>query len=210
FRCLERHEARRQPGKVGAQEFRRPVEAALLLKLCPSAARTALRAGTGNVRRADMLLRDLDRARAQRLRRDKSGSEWDILHAEGGLSDVDLIVGALIYKHAGALPALQEGAVDDALDALTRGGFLPAPAAETLKSGRAFWVRLATARALARWSDPQREPVRSRFAALLARAAQVDRFALVRPLMRGYSDEIGRLYAQLVLGRPASTLAAVG
>jgi glutamate-ammonia-ligase adenylyltransferase len=164
-------------------------------------ARKALRVNAV-ARRADIVLRDLDRARAQRLRRDKSGSDWDLMQIEGGLADVDLIIGTLIYKHAAALPALQELAVDDALDALARSGFLASSAAETLKSARAFWRRLATARALARWSDPQREPVRNRFAALLARAAEVDRYALVRPLMRGYADEISRLYAQLVLGRP--------
>lgn len=172
------------------------------------AGRRALHACGASARRADIVLRDLDRARAQRLRRDKSGSEWDFMTAEGGLADVDLIIGALIFRHVAALPALHDLPAEEALDALARSGFLAPSAAETLKSGRAFWRRLAAARALARWSDPQREPVRSRFAALLARAAEVDRFALVRPLMRGYADEISRLYAQLVLGRP--TLAAVG
>lgn len=174
------------------------------------AARKALRAVSANPKRADMVFRDLDRARAQRLRRDRSGSDWDILNAEGGVGDVDLIVGALVYRHVAALPTLREASVECALDALTRGGLLAPPAAETLKSARAFFVRLAALRALARWSDPQREPVRSRFGALIARAAQVDRWQLVRPLIRGYTDEVSRLYAQLVLGRPASTLAAVG
>lgn len=172
------------------------------------AARKALRCSVAGARRADMLLRDIDRARAQRLRRDKSGSEWDVVSGEGALGDVDLIIGTLVYKHGGALPALQTLGPDAALDALVRGGFLRQPVAESLKSARAFWVRLAAVRALARWTDPQREPVRSRFGALLARAAAVDRLALVRPLMRGYSDEVSRHYAQLVLGRPASTLAA--
>ncbi|HXI87867.1 MAG TPA: hypothetical protein VNH64_10440, partial [Parvularculaceae bacterium] len=154
------------------------------------------------------LFRDLDRARAQRLRRDRAASEWDIDQAEGGLHDVELIISTLIYRHAAAQPGVQETGADKALDILARAGALPANVAETLKSARSFWTRLATARALARWSDPQREPVRPRFAALLARAAQVEDFAQVRPMMRGYADEVGRLYAQLVLGRPALSLVA--
>lgn len=172
------------------------------------AARKAVRCSVSGAKRAEMLLRDIDRARAQRLRRDKAGSEWDVIGGEGALGDVDLIIGTLVYKHGAALPALQTLGPDGALDALARAGLLPQNTAATLKSARSFWTRLATARALARWSDPQREPVRSRFGALLARAAAVERFALVRPLMRGYAEEVTRLYAQLVLGRPASGLAA--
>jgi glutamate-ammonia-ligase adenylyltransferase len=171
-------------------------------------AKKSLRSQSGGPKRADLVLRDLDRARAQRLRRDKGGSEWDIPQAEGGLADIDLIIGALIVRHGASLPALQSASADEALDALARANAIAGPAAETLKSARAFWLRLAAARALARWTDPEREPVRGRFASLLARAAEVDRLALVRPLMRGYAEEVSRLYAQLVLGRPASHLAA--
>ncbi|MBI1365628.1 MAG: hypothetical protein GC153_06675 [Alphaproteobacteria bacterium] len=173
-----------------------------------AAARGALRTAVANPKRADVLFRDLDRARAQRLRRDRASSEWDIDQAEGGLHDVELIISTLIYRHAAAQPGVQETAADNALDILARAGALPANVAETLKAARSFWSRLATARALARWSDPQREPVRPRFAALLARAAQVEDFAQVRPMMRGYAEEVGRLYAQLVLGRPALSLVA--
>jgi glutamate-ammonia-ligase adenylyltransferase len=171
-----------------------------------SAAIGALRTAVSNPKRADILFRDLDRARAQRLRRDKAASEWDIDQVEGGLSDVELIISTLVYRHAAAQPGVQGGDVNAALDILVRAGAVPAGVAETLKSARAFWMRLATARALARWSDPQREPVRARFAALLARAAQVEQFSQVRPIMRGYAEEVGRLYSQLVLGRPALSL----
>jgi glutamate-ammonia-ligase adenylyltransferase len=174
------------------------------------AARAALRSGVAGAKRADALLRDLDRARAQRLRRDRSASEWDVDQIEGGLADVELIISTLIYKRA----ALRQGADDEdaatALDAAARAGAAPAEAVESLKAARAFWMRIALARALARWSDPVREPVRARFGALIARAAGVDRFALVKPLMRGYAEETNRLYAQLLLGRPHLTLAAAG
>lgn len=173
-----------------------------------STACAALRGAVSNPRRADILLRDLDRARAQRLRRDRAGSPWDIEQTEGGLFDVELIISTLIYRHAGSQPALQKSSPAEALDHMARSGLIAVEVAETLKGARAFWTRLATARALARWSDPQREPVRPRFAKLLARAAEVDSFAQVRPIMRGYADEVSRLYAQLVLGRPSTGLAA--
>jgi [glutamine synthetase] adenylyltransferase / [glutamine synthetase]-adenylyl-L-tyrosine phosphorylase len=175
-----------------------------------STAGAILRGAVSNPRRAEILLRDLDRARAQRLRRDKAGSPWDLEQSEGGLFDVELIISTLIYRHAGALPALQKSSIEDALDLMARSGVLTAEVAETLKGARAFWTRLATARALARWSDPGREPVRPRFAKLLARAAEVDSFAQVRPIMRGYAEEVTRLYSQLVLGRPSIGLAAAG
>jgi glutamine synthetase adenylyltransferase len=173
-----------------------------------AAATTALRSAVANPRRADVLLRDIDRARAQRLRRDRAGSPWDIEQSEGGLYDVELILSTLIYRHAGAHPALQSAEPNDALDIMARSGIVTTDVAETLKGARAFWTRLATARALARWSDPQKEPVRPRFAALLARAAEVDSYAHVRPIMRGYAEEVARLYAQLVLGRPSLALVA--
>ncbi len=171
-------------------------------------ASVALRGAVSNPKRAEILLRDLDRARAQRLRRDRAGSPWDLEQSEGGLFDVELIISTLIYRHAGAQPSLQTTSPNEALDHMARAGIINVDVAETLKGARAFWTRLATARALARWSDPQREPVRPRFAALLARAAEVDGFAQVRPIMRGYAEEVTRLYAQLVLGRPSAGLVA--
>lgn len=173
-----------------------------------AAATTILRGAVANPKRAEILLRDLDRARAQRLRRDRAGSPWDLEQSEGGLFDVELIISTLIYRHAGAQPALQTSQPPEALDHMARAGLISVEVAETLKGARAFWTRLATARALARWSDPQREPVRPRFAAVLARAAEVDSFAQVRPIMRGYAEEVTRLYAQLVLGRPSASLVA--
>lgn len=173
-----------------------------------AAATAALRGAVANPKRAEILLRDLDRARAQRLRRDRAGSAWDLEQSEGGLFDVELIISTLIYRHAGAQPALQTADPAVALDHMARAGLLAPEVSETLKGARAFWTRLATARALARWSDPQREPVRPRFAKLLARAAEVDSFAQVRPIMRGYAEEVTRLYAQLVLGRPSAGLVA--
>ncbi|MEZ5914005.1 MAG: hypothetical protein R3C42_00050 [Parvularculaceae bacterium] len=171
-------------------------------------AAVALRGAVSNPKRAEILLRDIDRARAQRLRRDRAGSPWDLEQSEGGLFDVELIISTLIYRHAGAQPNLQTASPDEALDHMARAGIVNVEVAETLKGARAFWTRLATARALARWSDPQREPVRPRFAALLARAAEVEGFSQVRPIMRGYAEEVSRLYAQLVLGRPSVGLVA--
>ena len=126
------------------------------------------------------LFRDLDRARAQTMRRDRAASEWDLERIDGGLSDVELIISTLIYRHAAAHPSIQSGNIEDALDVLARAGMIPADVAATLTAARAFWRRLATAKALASWKDPQQQPVRPRFAALLARAAEVDRYAQVK------------------------------
>lgn len=165
-------------------------------------ARDALRGAVSGARRADILFRDLDRARAQRMRRERPTSDWDVDRLEGGRIDVELVISALIFKHAAAHPFVQETETGEALDAMARSGLLSDDAAQALKSAREFWARLQVVRSLAEWSDPIRTPVRGRFGALIARAAGVEKYDQVRPLIRGYSDDITRLYAQHVLGRP--------
>ena len=166
------------------------------------AARDALRSAVSGGRRADILFRDLDRARAQRMRRERPASEWDIERLEGGRLDVELVISTLIYKHAPAHPFVQETSAEEALDGMARSELISEETAQGLKSARAFWARLALARALAGWSDPLQAPVRARFGKLIAKAAGVEKFDQVRPLMRGYSDHVSRLYAHIVLGRP--------
>lgn len=166
------------------------------------AARDALRSAVSGGRRADILFRDLDRARAQRMRRERPTSEWDIERLEGGRLDVELVISTLIYKHAPAHPFVQETSTYEALDAMARSELISEETAQGLKSARAFWARLALIRALAGWSDPLQAPVRARFGKLIAKAAGVEKFDQVRPLMRGYSDHVSRLYAHIVLGRP--------
>jgi len=166
------------------------------------AARDALRSAVSSGRRADILFRDLDRARAQRMRRERPTSEWDIERIEGGRLDTELVISTLIYKHASAHPFVQETPAGEALDAMARSELISEDAAQGLKSARAFWARLALVRALAGWSDPLQAPVRARFGKLIARAAGVEKYDQVRPLMRGYCDHVSRSYAAIVLGRP--------
>ncbi len=172
------------------------------------AARDALRGAVSGARRADILFRDLDRARAQRMRRERATSDWDIDRLEGGRLDVELVISALIFRHAPAHPFVQETRVGDALDAMARSDLLPEETAQALKSARSFWTRLQVVRVLAQWSDPVREPVRPRFGGLIAKAAGVEKLDQVRPLMRGYADDVSRLYAQLVLNRPSLSVVA--
>ncbi|MFQ5563350.1 MAG: hypothetical protein ACE5FO_07260 [Parvularculaceae bacterium] len=173
-------------------------------------ARDAIRSAVSGARRADVLLRDLDRARAQRMRRDRASSEWDIDKLEGGRQDAELIISTLFYRHAGAHPVLQDDEPEQALKAMARSGLIPPETATALISAREFWSRIAVARGFGRWSDPTGAPVRARFGALIARAAGVERFDQARPLIRGYADDLNRLYAQLVLGRPTLNLVANG
>lgn len=171
-------------------------------------AEDALRTAVAGARRADILFRDLDRARAQRMRREKASSDWDIDRIEGGRSDVELVISTLIYKHASAHPFVQDNEPGEALHAMARSGLISEEMAQSLGSARAFWARLQLVRALSGWSDPMRAPVRKRFGGLLARAAGVHKFEQVKPMMRGYADEVSRAYAQLVLGRPCMNTAA--
>ncbi len=166
-------------------------------------AREALRGAVSGGRRADILFRDLDRARAQKMRRERATSDWDIDRLEGGRVDVELVVSTLIYRHASAHPAVQSEDVYEAIDAMARADLIPEDTAQALKSARAFWTRMQTVRTLAQWTDPVATPIRPRFGKLIARAAGVDKFEQVRPIMRGYADDVSRFYAQLVLGRPS-------
>lgn len=171
-------------------------------------AQDALRTAVAGARRADILFRDLDRARAQRMRRERPSSDWDIDRIDGGRSDVELVISTLIYKHASAHPFVQETHPAEALGAMARSGLISEETAQSLSSARAFWARLQMVRALSGWSDPTRTPVRRRFGGLIARAAGVHKFEQVRPMMRGYADEVSRSYAQIVLGRPSMNIAA--
>ena len=166
-------------------------------------AREALRGAVSGARKADILFRDLDRARAQRMRRERPTSEWDIDRLEGGRFDLELVISALIFRHAPAHPFVQEENIKEALSAMARSGLISEDVAQSLNAARVFWARLQVVRALAQWSDPVREPVRPRFGKLIARAAGVEKFDQVRPLMRGYADDVSRLYSQILLGRPA-------
>ncbi len=165
-------------------------------------AREALRGAVSGARRADILFRDLDRARAQRMRRERPLSDWDIDRLDGGRFDVELVISALIFKHASAHPFVQETSAAEALDAMARSDLISEDAAKTLKSARAFWARMQLVRSFSQWSDPVRSPVRRRFGKLIARAAGVEKYEQTRPLMRGYAEDVTRQYSQLVLGRP--------
>lgn len=172
------------------------------------AAGDALRSAIAGARRADILFRDLDRARAQRMRRERASSDWDIDRLEGGRADVELVISTLIYKHASAHPFVQDASPAEALEAMARSGLISEETAQALSSARAFWARLQLVRALSGWSDPLKAPVRRRFGGLIARAAGVQKFDQVRPIMRGYADEVTRAYAQIVLGRPSINVAS--
>ncbi len=171
-------------------------------------AKDALRSAVAGARRADILFRDLDRARAQRMRRERAASDWDIDRLEGGRADVELVISTLIYKHASAHPFVQDTNPAEALEAMARSGLISEEASQSLASARAFWARLQLVRSLSGWSDPVRAPVRRRFGGMIARAAGVQKFEQVRPMMRGYADEVTRSYAQIVLGRPAFNIAS--
>ncbi len=162
----------------------------------------ALRLAVAGARRADILFRDLDRARAQRMRRDRPASDWDIDRINGGRADAELVISILIYKHASAHPFVQDAPPAEALQAMARSGLISEQAAQSLAEARAFWARLQLIRVIAGWSDPARAPVRRRFGVLLARAAGVAKFEQVRPMMRGYAEDVSRAYTSLVLGRP--------
>ena len=172
------------------------------------AARDALRSVVAGARRADILFRDLDRARAQRMRRERASSDWDIDRLEGGRTDVELVISTLIYKHASAHPFVQDASPAEALEAMARSGLISEETAQSLSSAREFWARLQLVRALSGWSDPLKSPVRRRFGGIIARAAGVQKFEQVRPMMRGYADEVARSYAQVVLGRPSMNIAS--
>jgi glutamine synthetase adenylyltransferase len=171
-------------------------------------ARDALRGAVSGARRADILFRDLDRARAQRMRRERPSSDWDIDRLEGGRFDVELVISTLIFKYASAHPFVQDTTAGEALEAMARSDLISEESAQALKSARAFWARLQLVRALAQWSDPVRSPVRGRFGKLVARAAGVQKFEHVRPLMRGYAEDVTRQYSQIVLGRPPLSVVA--
>ncbi|MEL7028636.1 MAG: hypothetical protein AAGL49_05360, partial [Pseudomonadota bacterium] len=185
------------------------VEQLLLTGMRPSAGGDEIRAKVGQSifdlatrpRKADLILRDADRARARQSRQDRARSPWDVRRISGGLDDIDLIIGALRVKHGGSHAYVLGADPDECLDAMARASLIDSQHASELAETRAFWLRIAAAQAFANWSDPESEPIGPRLAGLLARAAGVDDIAHVHPLMRGHADRANVLYNHLVLGR---------
>lgn len=162
------------------------------------------------VRRADYLMRDVDRGRVQRLRRDGARSIWDVARIEGGLEDVDLLIGVLKKKYAATQPYVLGESTQETLDALVRSGALTRAFADELAGARALWRRLLTIEDLAGWSGFDARPPAPRLARLVAQAAGVSRFEDVEPLIRGHADRINVLYNHLMLGREKPFAAAAG
>jgi len=185
------------------------IEQLLLTGMRPSAGADEARAKVGQAifdlatrpRKADLILRDADRARARQSRHDRARTDWDVRRISGGLDDIDLIIGALRVKHGGSHAYVLGADPDDCLESMARAGLLDAQHVAELSESRAFWQRIAAAQGFARWSDPESQPISPRLARMLARAGGVDDIAHLDPLMRGHADRVNVLYNHLVLGR---------
>ena len=165
---------------------------------------------SAGTRRADYLMRDVDRGRVQRLRRDAARSIWDVARIEGGLEDVDLLIGVLKKKYAATQPYVLGDTTQVTLDALVRSGALTRGYAEELASARALWRRLLTIEDLAGWSGFEARAPSTRLARLIAQAAGVARFEDVEPLIRGHAERVNLLYNHLMLGREKPFAAVSG
>ena len=152
-------------------------------------------------RRAELILRDADRARARMSRHDRAQSLWDARRIDGGFDDVNLIIGALKVKHSASHPYILTPEPEASLDALARADIIEPGFAEDLKAARAFWLRLLSVQGLAGWTDPETAPPSDRLAQLVARAAGVTDLAHVEPLIRGHAERVNLLYNYLMLGR---------
>ncbi len=172
----------------------------------------ALRAAADPNRRADAMMRDVDRMRTQRLRQADNGADGlsPFDQPDGGSADVDLVISILTHRHVAAHPDLRGACAGDALDRMTRADLIGADVARALKAAHGFHARLATARGLSDWREPRRSAPRRRFGELLARAAGVGEASLIKPLAVGHASQIRSLYGQLAQGRPASGLTIDG
>ncbi|MEO1015236.1 MAG: hypothetical protein AAFX08_08630 [Pseudomonadota bacterium] len=168
----------------------------------------ALKGAANPNRRADAMMRDIDRIRTQRMR--QAGDEHDSLspydQPDGGSADVELVISILIHRHVAANPELRSASVDEALDRLARADLIGHDVARALKAAHGFHVRLAAARGFAGWRDARRTAPRRRFGELLARSAGVGEACLIKPLAVGHAAHIRSLYGQLAQGRPAAGL----
>ncbi|MEM8988505.1 MAG: hypothetical protein AAGC95_17470, partial [Pseudomonadota bacterium] len=152
-------------------------------------------------RKAEIVLRDADRGRARLARHVRARSLWDFRRIEGGLDDVDLIIGGLVLKYGASHPYILTADADECLDAMARANLVDETHTEELKSTRAFWMRMLSVQGLTGWLDPETAPPSARLSALIAKAAGVGDFSQVEPLIRGHADRANVLYNHLILGR---------
>ncbi|MEM9706529.1 MAG: hypothetical protein AAF850_10695 [Pseudomonadota bacterium] len=171
-------------------------------------AAAALKAATSGGAKLTALFRDLDRARAQQARRNPPSSNWDVYRLPGGLADAEMVISALIMKNAISWGAASEGGISQALTVVDRSGQIDGEIIRYLSSAFDTFQRLSLIQSLSGWRGAHLEPARPRFAAMLASAAGVQDAEQIPPLLIGHAAFVKRLYAQFVLGRPATDDAA--
>lgn len=163
---------------------------------------SAILAVAGAPRAADLVFREADRARAQRLRREPAKSIWDVRLIEGGLIDLEFVVSAFAFKHGASHPYALENGLDGALDGLTRAGLVSATTSAELKAASSALAGLAAFQAVFGWRNPQADRFPERLAVLAARAAGVASAGHIEPLLRGHAERVNAIYNRIVSGRP--------
>ncbi|MDW3206824.1 MAG: bifunctional [glutamine synthetase] adenylyltransferase/[glutamine synthetase]-adenylyl-L-tyrosine phosphorylase [Alphaproteobacteria bacterium] len=147
---------------------------------------------------------DVDDMRERIAREFAPKTAWDVKYRRGGLVDVEFIAQALQLAHAAEKPEVLSPNTALALERLHDAGCLPKDAFEDLRSALALWRGMQAAIRLTAASgrfDAENAPEGQK--RVLARAAGVDQFDDLAPLMERAADRVSRHYAALIAD-PAS------
>jgi len=156
----------------------------------------------GAPRASDAVLREADRARSQRLRREPAASAWDLFRMDGGLQDLEFVVSALAFQHGSTHPYAIENGIETALSGLERAGLVQPDSRRDIEAAGSAFCGLAAFQAIVGWRDPKTDRFPKRLAAMAARAVGVSSADHIEPLVGGHADRVKALYRRLVDGRP--------
>ncbi|MEO1311619.1 MAG: hypothetical protein AAFV51_11735, partial [Pseudomonadota bacterium] len=156
----------------------------------------------GAPRSADLVFREADRARAQRLRRDPAKSVWDVRRVEGGIFDLEFVVSAFAFKYCGSHPYVLDKGLDAVMEGLERAGLVSAATRTDIGAAAAALNGLAAFQAIVGWKSPETDRFPERLAVIAARAAGVAAAGHIEPLLRGHAERVNAIYNRIVSGRP--------
>lgn len=162
---------------------------------------------TQTIRDALCQRRDLEKlygdVRVMRQRVEKefpAKSVWDIKYRRGGLVDVEFITQTLQLAHAADEPSVLSQNTDTALQNLLTAGIVSPEAARDLRAGLALWRRLQSVIRLTATGggfDAGDAPEGQKRA--IARAAGLERFEALEPLMQDAADKVMAQYQRLIM-----------
>jgi [glutamine synthetase] adenylyltransferase / [glutamine synthetase]-adenylyl-L-tyrosine phosphorylase len=148
------------------------------------------------------LLADVASMRATIAAERGTADPWAVKHVPGGLIDIEFICQYLQLRHAAAAPAVLHPHTPAALRALAEAGFLDRAVAGDLLAAHKLLDRVLALTRLCQAENFDPAAAALGLKKVLARAVELEDFALIEPLLVATENRVAEHFRRLV-GRPA-------